>query len=58
MLSLAVTDVSEPMMARYRTLASLAGMLVAGKSSYSDTYLQVQRTMEMALQAELSTPTA
>jgi serine phosphatase RsbU (regulator of sigma subunit) len=52
-LGLAVTDVSEPMMARYRTLASLAGMLVAGKSSYSDTYLQVQRTMEMALQAEL-----
>jgi stage II sporulation SpoE-like protein len=52
-LGLAVADVSEPMMARYRTLASLAGMLVAGKSSHSDTYAQVQRTMEMALQAEL-----
>jgi len=52
-LGLAVTDVSESMMARYRTLASLAGMLVAGKSNHSDTYAQVQRTMEMALQAEL-----
>ena len=52
-LGLAVTDVSEPMMARYRTLASLAGMLVASKSDYSDTYAQAQRTMEMALQAEL-----
>jgi hypothetical protein len=52
-LGLAVTDVSEPMMAGYRTLASLAGALVASKRSYSDTYVQVQRTREMALQAEL-----
>ena len=41
------------MLARYRTLASLAGMLVAGKSGHSDTYAQVQRSREMALQAEL-----
>jgi serine phosphatase RsbU (regulator of sigma subunit) len=52
-LSLTVTDLSEAMLARYRTLASLAGMLVAGKSSHSDTYAQVQRSREMALQAEL-----
>jgi Stage II sporulation protein E (SpoIIE) len=52
-LSLTVTDLSEAMLARYRTLASLAGMLVAGKSSHSDTYAQVRRSREMALQAEL-----
>jgi hypothetical protein len=52
-LGLTVTDLGEARLARYRTLASLTGMLVAGKSSYSDTYAQVQRTREMALQAEL-----
>lgn len=52
-LGLAVADLSEAMLARYRTLASLAGMLIAGKSSHSDTYDQVQRSTEMALQAEL-----
>jgi serine phosphatase RsbU (regulator of sigma subunit) len=52
-LGLAVADFSEAMLARYRTLASLAGMLIAGKSSHSDTYDQVQRSTEMALQAEL-----
>ena len=52
-LGLTVADVSEAMLARYQTLASLAGMLIAAKSSYSDTYAQVQRTQEMALQAEL-----
>jgi hypothetical protein len=52
-LGLVVTDLSEAMLAKYRTLASLAGMLIAGKSSYTDTYAQVQRTTEMALQAEL-----
>jgi hypothetical protein len=52
-LGLTVSDLGEAMLARYRTLASLAGMLIAGKSSYSDTYAQVQRTREMALQAEL-----
>jgi serine phosphatase RsbU (regulator of sigma subunit) len=52
-LGLAVADLSEVMLARYRTLASLAGMLVAGKSSSSDTYAQAQRSTEMALQAEL-----
>jgi serine phosphatase RsbU (regulator of sigma subunit) len=52
-LGLAVTDLSEAMLTRYRTLASLAGVLIASKSSYNDTYAQVQRSTEMALQAEL-----
>ena len=34
-LGLVVTDLSEAMLARYRTLASLAGMLIAGKSSHT-----------------------
>jgi hypothetical protein len=52
-LGLTVADCSEPMLARYRTLASLAGMMIATKYSNSDTYAQVTRTREMALQAEL-----
>jgi hypothetical protein len=52
-LGLTVTDRSEAMLARYRTLASLAGLMIAAKNHYSDTYAHVQRTREMALQAEL-----
>jgi hypothetical protein len=52
-LGLVVTDLSEAMLARYRTLASLAGMLMAGKSSHTDIYAQAQRSTEMAPQAEL-----
>jgi stage II sporulation SpoE-like protein len=52
-LGLTVADVSQAMMDRYRTLASLAGMLVAAKNDTSDTYPYVQRSREMALQAEL-----
>ena len=52
-LSLTVTDVSEAMLDRYRTLASLLGIMIMAKSSYSDTYARTQRTQEMALQAEL-----
>jgi Stage II sporulation protein E (SpoIIE) len=52
-LSLTVADVSEAMLAKYRALASLAGMLITAKSHYSDTYARVQRSREMALQAEL-----
>ena len=52
-LGLVVTDLSEAMLARYRTLASLAGMLIAGKSSHTDIYAQAQRSTEMAPQAEL-----
>jgi serine phosphatase RsbU (regulator of sigma subunit) len=52
-LGLTVSDVSEAMLARYRTLASLAGLMVMAKSRYSDTYAQAERSREMALQAEL-----
>jgi hypothetical protein len=52
-LGLTVSGLSEAMLARYQTLASLAGMMIASKTGYSDTYAQVQRTREMSLQAEL-----
>jgi hypothetical protein len=52
-LGLTVADVSEAMLDRYRALASLTGVLVMAKTSYSDTYARTQRDQEMALQAEL-----
>ncbi len=52
-LCLTVSDVSEALLARYRTLASLTGIVIAGKASYSDTFAQAQREREMALQAEM-----
>jgi hypothetical protein len=52
-LSLTVADASEAMLDQYRTIASLVGVMVMTKASYSDTYAQVQRSREMALQAEL-----
>ena len=52
-LSLTVADVSEAMLDRYRALASLVGLMIEVKASYSDTYAQTQRVQEMALQAEL-----
>jgi serine phosphatase RsbU (regulator of sigma subunit) len=52
-LSLTVADVSEAMLDRYRALASLVGLVIEAKASYSDMYAQTQRSREMALQAEL-----
>jgi hypothetical protein len=52
-LCFTVADVSRAMLDRYRTLASLAGLLVGAKNDTSDTYPYVQRSREMALQAEL-----
>lgn len=52
-LELVVEDAGEAMLSRYRTLASLAGLLIASKGVYSDTYARVRRTREVALQAEL-----
>ena len=52
-LGLTVGDISEAMLGRYRTLASLAAVMIATKSTYSDTYALIQRSREMALQAEL-----
>jgi serine phosphatase RsbU (regulator of sigma subunit) len=52
-LGLTVADASEAMLASYRALASLAGLMIASKATYSDSYAQIQRGREMALQAEL-----
>ena len=52
-LELIVEDAGEAMLGRYRALASLAGLLIASKSAYSDTYAQVRRSREVALQAEM-----
>ena len=52
-LHLTVTDASAAMLDRYRSLASLVGIIVMAKASYSDTYARTQRSREMALQAEL-----
>ena len=52
-LELAVEDAGEAMLGRYRTLASLAGLLIASKSVYSDTFARVRRSREVALQAEM-----
>jgi hypothetical protein len=52
-LNLTVTDTSDTMLDRYRSLASLAGIMVMAKAGYSDTYALTQRTRKMALQAEL-----
>ncbi len=41
------------LLARYRTLASLTGLIVVSKSSYSDTYARTRRSRLMAVQAEL-----
>ena len=41
------------LVARYRTLASLTGLMVVSKSSYSDTYARTRRSRPMAVQAEL-----
>ena len=52
-LRLTVADASEAMLERYRALASLAGLMIVAKASYSDTYARAHRAREMALQAEL-----
>jgi serine phosphatase RsbU (regulator of sigma subunit) len=52
-LELVVADIAEPMLAAYRTLASLTGLMIVSKGSYSDGYPQARRSREMALQAEL-----
>jgi hypothetical protein len=52
-LRLTVTDVSEALLERYRAIASLVGVMIMAKASYSDTYAKAQRDRKMALQAEL-----
>jgi hypothetical protein len=52
-LNLTVSDISGAMLDRYRLLASLTGVMVMAKASYSDAYARTQRSRAMALQAEL-----
>jgi hypothetical protein len=52
-LALTVAGGSEASLDHYRALASLAGIVIAAKNSYSDTYAHLQRSQEMALEAEL-----
>lgn len=52
-LELDCADVSEPMLARYRMIASLTGLVVASKTMFSDSLATGRRTGAMALQAEL-----
>lgn len=52
-LELVTADDSEAMLGWYRALASLAGLMILSKATYSDTYAETRRTEEMALQAEL-----
>lgn len=52
-LCLTVAGADQAALDTCRTLASLAGILIMAKASYSDIYAQVQRSREMALQAEL-----
>jgi serine phosphatase RsbU (regulator of sigma subunit) len=52
-LGLAAGDAGDAILHQYRALASLVGIMVMAKASYSDTYARVQREREMALQAEL-----
>jgi serine phosphatase RsbU (regulator of sigma subunit) len=52
-LELTVAELSDAMLTRYETLASLTALLIVSKRLYSDTYAQTQRSRQMALQAEL-----
>lgn len=52
-LNLTVASVSNAMLDHYRGLAALIAVMVMAKASYSDTFAQVQRSKQMALQAEL-----
>jgi hypothetical protein len=52
-LDLVVADIGAAVLDRCRTLASLLGLIVASKSSYSDTYAQVRRGRELTLPAEM-----
>jgi hypothetical protein len=53
-LELIAPDVSADMLARCRMLASLTGLIVAGKSASGDAYARTRRSRDMALQAELA----
>jgi Stage II sporulation protein E (SpoIIE) len=46
-------ETDKELLARCRALSSLAALIVASKSVYCDTYARIQRSREMAPQAEL-----
>jgi serine phosphatase RsbU (regulator of sigma subunit) len=46
-------DAGEIMLERCRMLGSFAGLVIAAKSVYSDSFAQIQRSREMELQAEM-----
>jgi Stage II sporulation protein E (SpoIIE) len=52
-LELAARDAGPQMLECYRALASLAGLMIVSKSSYSDTYARIRRSRPMALQGEM-----
>jgi hypothetical protein len=52
-MELEVSDARPEMLEWYKALASLAGLMIVSKATYSDTYAETRRTQEMALQAEL-----
>jgi hypothetical protein len=52
-LELIVAHVDDVTLHRCRMLASLTGLMIVSKSAYSDTYAQIRRSREMALQAEM-----
>jgi hypothetical protein len=52
-LELIVGDIGEAMLERCRALASLIGLIVVSKSSYSDTYARARRGREVTLPAEM-----
>jgi hypothetical protein len=52
-MELEVSDASAAKLEWFKALASLAGLMIVSKASYSDTYSETRRTQEMALQAEL-----
>jgi hypothetical protein len=52
-LELVIRDVGEAVLDRCRALASLTGLIVVSKNSYSDTYARVRRGRELTLPAEM-----
>jgi serine phosphatase RsbU (regulator of sigma subunit) len=52
-LELLVQEVDEARLAHLRRLGSLAGLIIASKSRYGDSYARTERSQPMSLQAEL-----
>ncbi len=46
-------EIDDTTLERWRVLASLVGLLVSSKGTYSDVYTEIQRSRAMTLQAEM-----